>query len=219
MHSGLPVLLSAVLIFSPPATAEAFRVTTLRAAPGLLQQLIEAVKAYRSEQRGRVIAMRHSQGDHWDLMLLEPAGANLMGQPDFSRLSDFQLTFYAESGASFKGLQQQAGNAGLYHVEMFKALAGKREALLDQRARENDYLAGTGQTVNVVFSTLVGSDWDVFTIGFHKDWSAFVAGPGVSDEEAESAAKESGFRSREDIGLYLRSLLTGHQDTFAVPME
>jgi hypothetical protein len=215
----VPVILAALLCFTPPAAAEAFRVTTLRAAPGLLQQLIEAVTAYRSEQRGRVIAMRHSQGDHWDLMLLEPAGANLMDQPDFSSLADFQLTFYAESGASFKGIQHQAESAGLYHVEMFEALAGKRDALLDQRTRENQYLADTGQTVNVVFSTLVGSDVDVFTVGFHQDWAAFAAGPRVPVEEAETAAKEAGFRSREDIGLYLRSLLTGHQDTFAVPVD
>ena len=211
--------MAAVLFLSPPAMAEAFRITTLRAAPGLLQQLIDAVKAYRSEQAGRVIAMRHSQGDHWDLMLLEPAGADLMDQPDFSRLSDFQLSFYAESGVSFKGLQHQAKTARLYHVEMFEALAGKREALLDQRARENKYLDETGQPVNVVFSTLVGSDVDVFTVGFHDDWAAFAAGPKVSDGEAETAAKNAGFRSRDDIGLYLRSLLIGHQDTFAVPID
>ena len=192
--------------------------TTLRAAPGQLGALIDHVRSYAAERRGRVIVMRHSQGDHWDLLLLEPTGADPR-QPDFSALSDFQHSFLAESGASFKGLQHQAGNAGLYHVEMFTALAGKRDALLDQRARENDYLADTGQPVNVVFTTLLGSDVDVFTLGFHKDWAAFAAGPAVTDAEAEQAARDAGFRSREDIGLYLRSLLTGHRDTLAVPVN
>ena len=213
---GAAVLL---LFLSLPAAAEDFVVTTLRASPGKLAPLIDAVKAYRSEQRGRVIVMRHSQGDHWDLMLVAPTGENPMAQPDFSALADFQHSFLALSGASFKGLQHQAHNAGLYHVEMFHALAGKREALLEQRRRENQYLAETGQPVNVVFTTEFGSDVDVFTVGFHEDWSSFAAGPAVSDAEAEAAAKQAGFRSREDIGLYLRSLLRSHQDTLAVPVE
>ena len=201
------------------ARSEDFRVTTLRAAPGELAALIERVKVYRTEQRGRVIIMRHSQGDHWDLMLLEPVGSEILTQPDFTSLVHFQHSFFAESGASFKGLQHQAAGAGLFHIEMFQALAGKHAELVDQRARENIYLADTGQMVNVVFTTLAGSDVDVFTLGFHKDLSAFAAGPSVTDEEAEAAASEAGFASREDIGLYLRSLLTGHQDTLAVPVR
>jgi hypothetical protein len=201
------------------ASAEAFRVTTLRAAPGQLDALISQVNTYRGEQRSRVLVMRHSQGDHWDLMLLEPAGDKMMAQPDFSGLANFQHTFYAESGVSFKGLQHQAKAATLYHIEMFEALAGQREALIDQRRRENQYLANTGQVVNVVFTTLVGSDVDVFTLGFHKDWAAFGAGPAVSDSEAEVAAKAAGFKSRDDIGLYLRRLLSGHHDTLAVPVN
>ena len=140
-------------------------------------------------------------------------------QPDFSAIANFQHTFYARSGASFKGLQHQADGAGLYHVEMFQALAGKREALIDQRQRENRYLDDTGQPVNVIFTTLVGSDVDVFTVGFHKDLAAFARGPAVTDEEAELAAREAGFAGRGDIGLYLRSLLTAHRDTLAVPVE
>ena len=151
-------------------------VTTLQASPGKLSKLIDAVKAYRAEQRGRVIVMRHSQGDHWDLMLLEPTGGNPMEQPDFSALADFQHSFLALSGGSFKGLQHQ-------------------------------------------FVTGFGSDVDVFTLGFHRNWASFAAGPSVSDAEAEAAAKRAGFQSREDIGLFLRSLLRRHQDTLALPVN
>ena len=66
---------------------------------------------------------------------------------------------------------------------MFQALAGRHADLVDQRARENVYLADTGQVVNVVFTTLAGSDVDVFSRGCHKDLSAFAAGPSVSDED------------------------------------
>lgn len=221
-----PPLLRALTLFcglvfavlTPPVAAEDFVVTTLRAAAGKLPALLETVKAYRVEQRDRVIVMRHSQGDHWDLMLLEPTGEHVTTQPDFSALVNFQQSFLVESGATFKGLRHQAHGAGLYHVEMFSAMAGKHEALLDQRRRENQYLAATGQPVNAVFTVLFGSDVDVFTLGFHKDLAAFAAGPAVSADEAEAAARAAGFGSREDIGLYLRSLIVSHQDTLAVPV-
>jgi hypothetical protein len=214
------VLLAGALMLLPGfAVGEEFVVTTLRASPGKLSALIEQAKAYREEHRGRVILMRHSQGDHWDLMLLEPTGANPMAQPDFSALAVFQHSFLAESGSTFKGLDHQARNAGLFHVEMFHALAGKRDALIDQRRRENAYLAATGQVVNAVFTTLFGSDVDVFTIGFHRDLAAMAKGPAASAEEAEAAAREAGFKSREDIGLYLRSLISSHRDTLAVPVD
>lgn len=201
------------------ATAEDLVVTTLRAAPGQLPGLIEKARAYRDEHRGRVIIMRHSQGDHWDLLLLEPTGANPMQQADFSDFADFQHSFLAESSATFKGLDHRAHAAGLYHVEMFRARAGKRAALIDQRKRENEYLAATGQVVNAVFITRFGTDVDVFTIGFHPDLAAMAKGPRVSDTEAEAAAREAGFKSREDIGLYMRSLITSHRDTLAVPVD
>lgn len=208
-----------VLSTGSSARAEDFVATTLRAAPGQLATLIEEVRAYRAEQRGRVIVMRHSQGDHWDLMLLEPTGDNPMSQPDFSSRADFQQSFLVTSGATFKGLSHRANNSGLYHVEMFQARAGKRDALLDQRRRENEYLAATGQVVNAVFTTSFGSDVDVFTLGFHQSLASMAQGPTVSDAEAEAAAKTAGFKSREDIGLFLRSLIVSHQDTLAVPVD
>jgi hypothetical protein len=208
-----------ILLCSAPVLAEDFVVTTLRAAPGKLDRLIKNVKAHREERRGRVIIMRHSQGDHWDLMLLEPTGENPMVQPDFSGLADFQHSFLVESGETFKGLNHQAHSTGLYHVEMFQALAGKRQALIDQRQRENQYLAATGQVVNAVFTTSFGSDVDVFTVGFHEDLAAMARGPTVSDGEAEAAARDAGFKSRGDIGLFLRSLIISHHDTLAVPVD
>ena len=82
-----------------------------------------------------------------------------------------------------------------------------------------DLLAATGQVVNAIFTTQFGSDVDVFTIGFHADLAAMARGPRVPDAEAESAALEAGFKSREDIGLYMRSLITAHRDTLAVPVD
>ena len=214
-----PILAICLLFVSTAgAAADSFRVTTLRASPGQLESLIEDVIAYRRAQRGDVITMRHSQGDHWDLMLLEPAGESVGTGKDFGARADFQLSFLADSDVKFAELAALASANSLYHVEMFHALAGKEAALIDQRERENAYLAATGQVTNYVFVTRFGSDVDVFTLGFHKDLAAFAAPAPVSNAEAEKAAREAGFKNRADLGFYLRSLLSRHQDTLAVPV-
>lgn len=216
---SLSLALSLLLFFATGAWADNYAVTTLRASPGQLESLIDDVKSYRDSQRGKVIILRHSQGDHWDLMLLEPAGSQVTAEHDFGALANFQHSFLADSDAGFVELAKQAQENNLYHIEMFHALAGKRAALVDQRQRENDYLAATGQTTNYVFVTRFGSDVDVFTLGFHKNMSAFAGGPTVSDAAAEKAARDAGFKNRSDLGFYLRSLLTRHQDTLAVPVR
>ncbi len=212
------LVIGLLVVLSASAVADSFRVTTLRASPGQLESLIEDVIAYRRAQRGDLIAMRHSQGDHWDLMLLEPVGERASAGKDFGALADFQLSFFADSDVKFAELARQAKANSLYHVEMFHALAGKEAALINQRERENDYLAATGQVTNYVFVTRFGADVDVFTLGFHKDLAAFAAPAPVSNAEAEKAAREAGFKNRADLGFYLRSLLSRHQDTLAVPV-
>ncbi|MGI9294783.1 MAG: hypothetical protein ACR2PS_12435 [Pseudomonadales bacterium] len=218
MKNILLATFAGLVFLSSSVLAESFRATTLRAAPGQLEGLLEEVKSYRKTKRGKVIIMRHSQGDHWDLMLLEPAGREYADMTDFSSTADFQHSFLADCNTKFRQLKASADEAGLYHIEMFHALAGKKQALLDQREGENEYLKTTGQTINSIFVTRFGSDVDVFTIGFHADMTAFAKGPSVSDEEAELAARKAGFKNRADLGFYLRSLLTSHYDTLAVPI-
>ena len=211
------VSLAALLILCASTSyAEQYRVSTLRASPGQLESLIKQVRTNRDAQDGNVVVMRHSQGDHWDLMLVEPVTGPV---GEYQPLVDFQLSFIAESTVPFAELKREAGSNGLYHIEMFHALAGKHDALVDQRLRENDYLLATGQTTNHVFTTVLGSDVDVFTLGFHKDMAAFSRGPSVSDAQAEQAALKAGFKNRADLGYYLRSLLASHQDTLAVPVN
>jgi hypothetical protein len=216
-RNALRVSLAALLMLCACIShAEQYRVSTLRASPGQLESLIEQVRKDRDASGGNVVVMRHSQGDHWDLMLIEPASS---AAGEYRPLVDFQLSFIAESTAHFAELKREAGSNGLYHIEMFHALAGKHDALVDQRLRENDYLQATGQTTNHVFNTVLGSDVDVFTLGFHKDMSAFSKGPSVTDAQAEQAALKAGFKNRSDLSYYLRSLLTSHQDTLAVPVN
>ena len=93
------------------------------------------------------------------------------------------------------------------------------DELLGQRRMENVYLRSTGQTPNMIFRRAAGSDVDVFTIGFHKNFEAFAAPASASDEEKEAAAIEAGFKDRSDLSFYLRSLMSSHHDTLAVKVE
>ena len=56
-----------------------YKVTLVQAAPGRLLDLIDLYKARAAElkQAGdeAPLWMRHSQGDHWDLMILSPMGS------------------------------------------------------------------------------------------------------------------------------------------------
>src|SRR5438445_4101542 len=56
-----------------------YKVTLVQAAPGKLLDLIDLYKArtaaYHAAGDEAPLWMRHSQGDHWDLMLLFPLGS------------------------------------------------------------------------------------------------------------------------------------------------
>ncbi|HEX4603936.1 MAG TPA: hypothetical protein VH724_08090, partial [Candidatus Angelobacter sp.] len=56
-----------------------YKVSLVQAAPGKLLELIDLYKARAAElkQAGdeAPLWMRHSQGDHWDLMILFPVGS------------------------------------------------------------------------------------------------------------------------------------------------
>jgi len=135
------------------------------------------------------------------------------------KLVDFEQSFMAWSDTPWAEVKQQAKDAGLFHIEMFSAAAGKLGALQRQRKIENAYLAATGQKENIIFDVQFGSDIDIFTIGFHESMTSFASQGPASVEAAEKAAMEAGFKSRADISFHLRELIVGHQDTLAVPVK
>jgi hypothetical protein len=196
-----------------------YRITLVRATPGSLAQVIEQASNYKAQQKGDVSIMRHSQGDHWDLMMLEPAGEDPLKTQDFSVIADFQHSFLAKSNTSWQQLKARAQASGLFHIEMFHALHGKANELLKQRAMENQYLSSTQRQANVIFETTFGSDVDSFTIGYYSDLAAFAAMPDLKSEVFSKAATDAGFKSRNDIGLYLRELIVAHHDTLATRVD
>lgn len=210
-----------------PGDTVLYRTELIRAAPGRLLDLIDALgseagaRAADGERAPWIV--RHSQGDHWDLMVLRAVGARAVigNEGGFGRLDD--LVAWREStyviGPPPEVVAENADAAGLFHVEMFVALPGKRTALLAQREMENAYLAAVGRPTNLIFRRVDGGPWDLFTVGFYRDMAHFAEPSGASDAEADAAARAAGFEASDRIGTYLRGLIDYHHDTLAVPVR
>jgi len=234
------LLILALLLISTTAFSQQYyyKVTTMRATPGKLLTLIDLLQEDMSNhnQLGmrEPFLMRHSQGDHWDLLMIYPIGTNL--QDHFSNTaigrrmksktqdqaydSDYYdfVSFQEEqivTGPDFIEFNKRFKEFGYYHVEIFQALAGKRNELLKQREMENIYLKEIGRDTNLIFTKVMGAEADIFTLGFYRDIKHFAESADIPLEKENAAAKVAGFESVYTIGSYLRSLLLRHQDTLA----
>lgn len=198
------------------SATELYRVTLLRAEPGHLGALLSESQKLRQNKHGDLVIMRHSQGDQWDLMLLDPPGKSAATEMVFTTPVAFQHSFLASSATRWQQVRRKAEENQLYHIEMFHALAGKKKELIKQREMENVYYHATQRAGNVIFSTTFGSDVDSFTVGFYADLLAFATTPDLPEKTFEKAATDAGFVNRDSIGLYLRELISSHHDTLAV---
>lgn len=201
-----------------------YRVTLLRAAPGRFADLLAEVRKQVSGSGG--LAVRHSQGDQWDFILLVPVppAASGSGIPAGTLTSPFPEAAVAWQEDEFvRGPSLDAlpgfSTAGLYHFEMFDAAPGKLEALVREREMENAYLAGVGRPRTLIFQREFGAAWDVFTIGAYRDWRHYAERDQVTPEKARAAAKAAGFDSDEAVGPYMRSLILSHHDTLGTPVR
>jgi hypothetical protein len=146
--------------------------------------------------KGRGLVLRHSQGDQWDLMVLAPvaAYADLAVAPP---LADPALVAWQEDeivrGPDVARLDGFAA-AGLYHIEMFVALAGRRGDLVREREMENTYLAALGRPRNAIFVRELGAAWDAFTIGPYRSWKHFAERDDILPDRSAAAARAAGSR-------------------------
>ena len=224
------LMAAGLFALSTAATAEDYWVTQYRAAPGKFPALLELVAStdWNAFDEGRPIVMRHSQGNHWDLMLMGKHSdcsteacqnaANAFDQAA-NELVDFELSFLASSDTSWEEMKAKDAVSGMYHIEMFKAGAGKHDDLMRQRVIENDYIRRIGQSPNEIFEVSFGSDFDIFTIGFYESLQSYAVPADVTQEEAETAAVAAGFKNRADVSFLLRELIVGHHDTLAVKVR
>ncbi len=215
-----------------------YKTVAMRAKPGQLLGLIDLLKQDMVDSKvfigEKPLLMRHSQGDQWDLLLIVPVGVEMQDYytednieaRENSKTQDqeygsayFDMVSWQEEGFYFgppiRLFNNRTGNLGYYHVEMFQALAGKQGELLNQRERENIYLAEIDREPNFIFTKIIGSQVDIWTLGLYRDIKHFAESADIPIEKENAAAKKAGFESVYTIGSYLRSLLLEHHDTLA----
>ena len=218
-----------------------YKVTLVQAAPGKLLELIDLYKArataYQAAGDEAPMWMRHSQGDHWDLLILFPLGSYTeYYHPERVAKRKKADESLAASSEKFKGdiawqedlfaygpaladLRQAFANGAYFHVEMFVALPGKFADLYQEREMENAYAKALGEPQNFIFVRDQGAAWDLFTIGVFRDLKHYAQSVDVPVQEQEKAAKAAGFESPGQIGPYLRRFISTHHDTLAVAIR
>jgi len=231
-----------LFVATPPASpGYLYRTTLIQAAPGKLLEVVDLYKAgwpgLRDSGDEPPMAMRHSQGDRWDLLLLFPMGsfaeyyssdriarrqkARDAAKSDLARLSDD--TAWTEDvfvwGPPLDEVRGRLAKAGFFHVEMFEALPGKEGDLHKQREMENAYLRALSLPENLIFVRDSGAAWDLYTIGAYRDLKHYAENGDVPEAKQEEAAKAAGFAGVKAIGPYLRNFISSHHDTLAVAIR
>lgn len=239
------LIIFVLLAFGQPLVAAPaqylYKVTLVQAAPGKLLELIDLYKtrasAYQAAGDELPLWMRHSQGDHWDLLILFPvssysdyyqperiakrqkAEASLAASADkFKADIAWQEDLFAY-GPPLADLRQAFANGGYFHVEMFIALPGKFADLLQERQMENAYAKALKEPENFIFTRDQGAAWDIFTIGVFRDLKHYAESADVPAKDQEAAAKAAGFEAPSQIGPYLRRFISTHHDTLATAIK
>ena len=233
--------LASLALLVPSATASEttylYKARLVQAAPG---KLLEAIDLYRASLAGYKDAgdelplwIRHSQGDHWDLLILIPMKsydeyynpgriARRKSQRDSLRKLDELIAWQEDVfvyGPPIDEVRKTFASSAFFHVEMFHSLAGKQSELFKEREMENAYLKTLKRPENFIFVRDQGAAWDLFTIGAYRDLKHFAESAGIPESDQEAAAKAAGFEAANRIGPYLRTLISSHHDTLAVSVK
>jgi hypothetical protein len=221
-------------------TGYLYKATLLQAAPGKLLELIEFLKskAELDQKAGdpAAIWMRHSQGDHWDLLLLIPmesysqyyspnrmARRNDADRAARSLTTASPLIAWQEDvfvyGPPLEELKTAFAQGAFYHVEMMQALPGRLADLRKEREMENAYSKKLDRPRNFIFLRDQGAGWDIFTIGVYRDLKHYAESADIPVKQQEEAARAAGFDSASAIGPYLRTLIRSHHDTLATAIK
>ena len=233
--------LASLALLVPSATASEttylYKARLVQAAPGKLLEVIDLYRAslagYKDAGDELPLWMRHSQGDHWDLLILIPMKsydeyynpgriARRKSQRDSLRKLDELIAWQEDVfvyGPPIDEVRKTFASSAFFHVEMFHSLAGKQSELFKEREMENAYLKTLKRPENFIFVRDQGAAWDLFTIGAYRDLKHFAESAGIPESEQEAAAKAAGFEAANRIGPYLRTLISSHHDTLAVSVK
>ena len=216
-----------------------YRLQMLQAAPGRLLELIDVVKKHSALAAAggeeTPVIMRHSQGDHWDLAVLWPmddwaayysqarmakrdTAARASGRTpvELERELDPLVSWHEDlymRGPSVDALRAHVKDMGLLHYEMMQALAGKRDALIEERRMENAFNRNRGRGETLIFVREAGADWDVVTLGVYRNWTQYAESDLIPKEANDEAARKAGFTDAGGVGPFMRTLISTHRDT------
>lgn len=215
-----------------------YQTKLVQAAPGRLLEVIDLLKAsqvaFKEAGDERPLLMRHSQGDHWDLLVLIPMKSyadyyraeriakRTEGLRDIQAKLDELITWQEDVfvyGPPPADLRKAWDSSAFFHVEMFDSLAGKQSELFKEREMENAYLKALKRPENFIFVRDQGAAWDMFTIGAYRDLKHYAESAGISEADQDAAAKAAGFEAANRIGPYLRTLIRSHHDTLTVSVR
>jgi len=222
-----------------------YKTTFVRAAPGKLLELIALYKSRMTvvDASGdeRPLWWRHTQGDQWDLMLLFPMGSyseyyskeklsRRIKAAETSPLSQKEFKHNLDSCSSWREdvfvlgppleiVKKEFESTAYYHIEIFISLPGKQEDLFKERQMENAYGMARGRPENMIFVRDQGATWDIFTLGCYRDLKHWAESPEISKEKRDAAARQAGFKSSDEIGPYMRTLIDMHRDTMGVAIK
>ena len=238
MHALLAAAVMAVTAVQAD-TSYLYRTHFIRAAPGEILELVdvfqERMNFYDAAGESAPFVMRHAQGDHWDLQIMYPMGsfvdyysssrverretaaaASGVTEEQFRKLVREHTSWQEELyvlGPPLETMTATMNSGGYFHTEIMIALPGMQDELFHEREMENVYQRLTGRPERMIFTRVSGAPWDNFTLGIFRDLQHFAVPSGMTAEETEAAARDSGFESSAKVGVYMRSLILRHQDT------
>lgn len=222
-----------------------YKTTFVRAAPGKLLELIVLYKSRMAvaDAAGdeRPLWWRHTQGDHWDLLLLYPMGSYTeyyskervsrrekagksaaLSRGEFlhklNTCSSWREDIFV-FGPPLKAVKKAFEGTAYYHIEIFISLPGKQAELYKEREMENIYQVATGRPENLIFVRDQGAAWDLFTLGCYRDLKHWASSGDVLREQRIQAARQAGFNDPDEIGPYMRTLIDLHRDTMGVAIK
>jgi hypothetical protein len=228
-----------------PAQPDLYRFVLIQAAPGRLLELIDLYKqripVITAGGDEAPYIVRHSQGDRWDLCVIYPSGsftsyygADRMRRRDAAAAASgvtgaqFAKQFYDlvawhedvyVEGPPLPVFREYVKDLGLVHLEMFQSLAGKRDALIDERKMESAFNRARSRPEALLFTHEQGAAWDVITLDGFRNWRHYAESETIPAEVNDAAAKKAGFANMDAVGPYLRSLIALHHDTLATVVK
>ena len=136
----------------------------------------------------------------------------------FYDLVSWHEDVYVE-GPPLAAFRDYVKDAGLVHLEMFQALAGKRDLLIEERRMESRFNRERSRPEALLFTHEQGAAWDVITLDAFRNWRHYAESETIPQDVNDAAAKKAGFANADAISPYLRSLIALHHDTLATVVK